>query len=617
MTVPRDILIKSPKLHAAFENKLPELPDIPEDIGHVLVHYLHTGTYESLKPKEPLTPSKQIVELKTSIKAYAAARAYDLPELMRLAQQQIEKYGEGLPLPSLLEITRDSFPTLSEHDDWFLDYLKSRIRPHLADPKSILGSDLLDRISGILSPNKVLLRTVLEMFCERILPRKEPIATITSPASSRPSSPPPVPAKPISLLQMRSRAIVREESSPLKKQATPLALPEPELAAITALPKDGASEPVAERVQEHKVHPSTEHELESHKPVVQIEPATSFKIEAEPVLKEEELWRPTVMPINRERKDSGKLLDLDPEWGLGPVIKDIDPVAEPETPERERPGKRILREVDSGFWEFSPSEPEQLHERPPSVVEILPAPIRELEPVQEIDLSPEPKKADDLVEKRDFAATQDGDSADKGKSVEPEQKVPETLDLVPVPVPVPAPFAEPTTQSPPQLTELSDIAPEQAPEKAELVGSEVMSDTVKVEPNLGKPEPKPMLTIAQPETSRPEPDNKEAQPEPKAETPAEPELLSHDPQPAEHPEPKTTEPLLESQPEPPREPEIPTADSHAPVEPTDTPAKPAALPLSDPAPQQESTTVSSDPTRQKSWKRKLSLRYPVLFGRGM
>ncbi|KAM7209906.1 hypothetical protein V8F06_014709, partial [Rhypophila decipiens] len=167
MTVPKDILIKSPKLHAAFEDKLPELPDIPEDIGHVLVHYLHTGTYESLKPKEPFIPSKQIVELKTSIKAYAAARAYDLPELMRLAQLQIEKHGEGLPLPSLLEITRDSFPTLSEHDDWFIDYLKSRIRPHLEDPKSILGSDLLDRISGILSPHKVLLRTVLEMFCER------------------------------------------------------------------------------------------------------------------------------------------------------------------------------------------------------------------------------------------------------------------------------------------------------------------------------------------------------------------------------------------------------------------------------------------------------------------
>lgn len=643
MTVPKDILIKSPKLHAAFEDKLPELPDIPEDIGHVLVHYLHTGTYGALKPKEPYIPSKQIVELKTSIKAYAAARAYDLPDLMRLAQEQIEKHGEGLPLPTLLEITRDSFPTLSEHDDWFIDYLKSRIRPQLEDPKSILGSDLLDRISSILSPHKILLRTVLEMFCERIVPLPKAITNGTNPETSKPNTSTPLPSSPPAAAQAKSKTVPKEESSPLKKQAIPR--PSPVAKAAPAATPQAAPKPVLK----HKVKElDAKAEIKPPLSTVAVEPMTAFRIEAEPVLKNDDVFKPTVMPVNRERKDSGKLLDVEPEWGLGPVIKDIQPVAEPETPERERPGKRILREVDSGFWEFSPSEPEPVSERPPSAVEILPEPVRELEPVKELptpelekeqaaevktEVDPEPKKGDDLVDKRDFAAAKGDDLADNDKTAEPEPEAPKTLDIVPVPVPVPAPIAsaEPITESPPEAQELADSALDKVADKAELVGSEIMSDTAKVEPSHGDPKPEAKLTTLQPETSIPQPNNEaEVQPKLQAETKADADVLSNDDHPADSSEPKTAEPAGESKPEPAREPEAPAVESRiAPVD-TTTDATPAAVdvPSSEPAPQQQELAKTSFPepaiiseigsaARQKSWKRKLSLRYPVLFGRGM
>ena len=150
LTVPLDILKKSPKLHAAYENQLPELQAIPGEIAHLLVHYLHTGTYESLKPTATGKMVRQTSELKTSIQTYAAARDYDLPDLMRLAEVKIDRYSEGLPLPILLEVARDAYPTLTEGDEWFLDYMRSRIRPHLKDAKSLLGSDMLDQISSIL-----------------------------------------------------------------------------------------------------------------------------------------------------------------------------------------------------------------------------------------------------------------------------------------------------------------------------------------------------------------------------------------------------------------------------------------------------------------------------------
>ncbi|KAH6623926.1 hypothetical protein F5144DRAFT_375920 [Chaetomium tenue] len=225
LNVPLDILKKSPKLHAAYENGLPELPTIPQDVGHVLVHYLHTGTYSSLKPRPTETMTKQVCELKTSIQVYAAARAYEMPDLMRLAEAKIDKFGRNLALPTLLEVARDAYPSLTEGDAWFLDYLRARIRPHLKDPATLMGSNLLDQISGILSPNRVLLRTVLELFCERIVVRPDSPAPaagvstiaspITSPGSSRPVTP--ASASPKSLLEMRSRSVVREDITPVRK----------------------------------------------------------------------------------------------------------------------------------------------------------------------------------------------------------------------------------------------------------------------------------------------------------------------------------------------------------------------------------------------------------------
>ncbi|KAK4160563.1 hypothetical protein QBC43DRAFT_112213 [Cladorrhinum sp. PSN259] len=253
LNVPQEVLLKSPKLLAAYESNLPELPQISEDVGHVLVHYLYTGKYETLKPKPVEDISKQIVELKTSIQAYAAARAFELPELMRLAEAQIEKFGEGLPLPTLLEVARDAHPSLTDSDNWFLDFLRARIRPHLRDAKALRETDLLDRISCILSPNRVLLRTVLELFCENIaraptpppaaaphtpekqqkqVPQSEqhfsspinsPITSpITSPETSRAGSPLP-PVSSIDQIDLRSRSVPRDDSfssSPKRKTPT-------------------------------------------------------------------------------------------------------------------------------------------------------------------------------------------------------------------------------------------------------------------------------------------------------------------------------------------------------------------------------------------------------------
>ncbi|KAL2258033.1 hypothetical protein VTK26DRAFT_8804 [Humicola hyalothermophila] len=494
LTLPLDILKKSPKLHAAYESRLPELPAIPEDVGHVLVHYLHTGRYESLKPKPTDAMSKQICELKTSIQAYAAARAYDLPELMRLAEAKIDKYGEGLPLPALLEVARDAYPTLNEGDSWFLDYLRSRIRPHLKDPKSLIGSNLLDQISGILSPHKILLRTVLELFCERSVNPSEPVnsplaSSVTSPGSSRPVSPFP-PLSPSSLLEMRSRSIVREEFPLARKRATPWPSPdalseaswsqaastEAPLSQTAKLPLEATvvpQQPPQRQAQPHPfadvgpvildVVPPPEPTKEAKavvEPVVEATPEPEVKAAIEP---------PAQPPVESELKSE---VELETKDEVKPETKDE---VKPETKDEVKPETKDEVKPETKD-EVKPETKDEV--RPESKDEVRPESKDEVRPESKDEVRPE-SKDEVRPESKDEVKPESKDEAKSEAEAEVVIPVPETKttaeletkqeeQLAPEPVPAPVTQRERKDSGKgielePELKEL-DSVPEALPE---------------------------------------------------------------------------------------------------------------------------------------------------------
>ncbi|KAL2148443.1 hypothetical protein VTH82DRAFT_2363 [Thermothelomyces myriococcoides] len=387
LTVPLEILKKCPKLYAAYELRLPELPAIPEAVGHVLVHYLHTGTYESLKPKPTETASKQITELKTSIQVYAAARTYELPELMRLAKTKIEKNGKGLPLPTLLEAARDSYPNLNEGDAWFLNYLRQRIRPHLKDPKSLMGSNLLDQISGILSPNKVLLRTVLELFCERIVVRPEtatPTAAngvtspVASPDGSRPESPQP-PTSSLSLLEMRSRSVVREEYTPTRKSQRATPWQSPDNMSEASWSRSMSPDPALPEVAPPKFEIC---------PVVDAKPAATPFLELGPVIHDaaSPAGPSTESKVeNDEAEAQPPASEPQAEGALEPEVE----TAEPEVEDAAQEAKSVEPEVaEASQPEIKAAEPEaEATPKPEVSIAIEPEPKAELE----VELPAEPK----------------------------------------------------------------------------------------------------------------------------------------------------------------------------------------------------------------------------------
>ena len=409
--------------------------------------------------------SKQICELKTSIQAYAAARAYDLPDLMRLAEAKIDKYGEGLPLPSLLEVARDAYPTLTEGDGWFLDYLRSRIRPHLRDPKLLLGSNLLDQISSILSPHRVLLRTVLELFCERLVLRPEPAtplaastiaSPITSPASSRPVSPLPQ-ASPPSLVEARLKSTAQygvvstrknpratpwpspdniSEASWVRSTSPEPPLPEPATPRFDATPLPGPI-PVLEQfpelgpviidvvpppgpsigaraVVEPQLKLAPESEVGAGAPVG----TAAFEADGQTRTVVE-----TVPAAQREEEDPGKDVDREPpSKELEPipeVVPEIVPEIETEHCPQPKAHRPVIREADSGFWEAPDFEPRK--ERARSLMELDPMPAVTVESTAELELTASSSQVPG-TDTRDFAAS----DADAGNKTDPQARATET-----------------------------------------------------------------------------------------------------------------------------------------------------------------------------------------------
>jgi hypothetical protein len=82
------------KLRPFYKNI--ELPDLDDDVGHTLVHYLYTGAYRTLKLRGVVQDIEKITEYKKSVLVYSAARTYGLNGLEMLAKTHMEILEEEI-----------------------------------------------------------------------------------------------------------------------------------------------------------------------------------------------------------------------------------------------------------------------------------------------------------------------------------------------------------------------------------------------------------------------------------------------------------------------------------------------------------------------------------------
>jgi hypothetical protein len=387
-----------------------------------------------------------------------------------------------------------------------------------------------------------------------------------------------------------------------------------------------AAEPVAEDEAESVVD-STPEPI----PQVEAEPETKVEAEAEAEAGGEAIPEPasqaTAEPEHTqeqedgvapsERRDSGKDIELElPSRELQSVPEHMSELEAEFSPQPQglRPA---AREADSGFWDGPDAETS----KEPSIAEIRePAStlVPTAEPVHELESNVDPKEGTS-VHIRDFAGSEEpvsdavaentpGAAAD----AQPEPTVEQVEDK----------SADATTQIP---------AAEGEPKEAK--GKEVEAEpetTEKVEPFRRGQEQGCLLTVQQAQEESVEP-KVVAKVEPEPEKTSSDEVpVPDDAQPAGSAETKAAEPNIEPGTKPPREPAIHRAYTDSAIlaaAGADDAAESPAVLGAQPAADQDGAKTDADAAgnqpcsaqvRQKGWKKRfMSLRYPLMFGRGM
>ncbi|KAF4228832.1 hypothetical protein CNMCM8980_000114 [Aspergillus fumigatiaffinis] len=128
-TIPENLVNRATTLpcrHEVDGSAIVRLPDVDEDIGHTIMHYLYTGDYQTVKPSSISELRKRAMEYARSVFAYRAAVKYGLDGLAEHAKRYIEIFDKEVSINDIISLGRKAFPRISE-EPWFSEYLTDRI----------------------------------------------------------------------------------------------------------------------------------------------------------------------------------------------------------------------------------------------------------------------------------------------------------------------------------------------------------------------------------------------------------------------------------------------------------------------------------------------------------
>jgi hypothetical protein len=140
----------NPKLWAQFEpptlfsampdtypsgcHVLADMKHLSLDVGHILVEWLYSGTYQPRAQDAPPCPSKA---LKRAFGAYSAAREYDLLALETLAREQISLLVANTSLSTFVKVVQEAYPTTTRKDDWLKECVMSLMKAAIKNDSAL------------------------------------------------------------------------------------------------------------------------------------------------------------------------------------------------------------------------------------------------------------------------------------------------------------------------------------------------------------------------------------------------------------------------------------------------------------------------------------------------
>ncbi|GAD96918.1 hypothetical protein CPC735_031830 [Paecilomyces variotii No. 5] len=257
--VHRHLAQQSPVLQQALElpsleGPIIRLNGIDKTVGHTFVHYLYTGTYETLMHEEYGIPEEH-AEYRKSVLTYRAAKEYQLPGLEDLARVRMDEYDSCVPINVILDVGRDVYRRLGDDDDeWYSDYLRANIHGAFEKDEDLFSQEYFTQGLGEVPRfDKFLVSTMVQVLSERISVLQhhsdvdpsdkinghptEDVALSTSPA-------PELPPSPSGTLSDQYAPVSPRETSPEPEQA--------EVAEVDEELYDGL-EPIPEAVEDYGV----------------------------------------------------------------------------------------------------------------------------------------------------------------------------------------------------------------------------------------------------------------------------------------------------------------------------------------------------------------------------
>ncbi|KAK4142637.1 uncharacterized protein C8A04DRAFT_29769 [Dichotomopilus funicola] len=173
LSVHRALLQRNPKLALLDTSQSPPLKHISRSAGHVLVHYLYTDTYHTLKWIGPTTGREEtIAKLKTGFEVYATARKYELDGLEELAKEQISLLSKGADALTIVDVVNEAYPSSTDEDTWFPTYMKAIIKTAFEDSAAQLKPEIHisseNEFKDDIPTAKTLLRGALEVYREMV-----------------------------------------------------------------------------------------------------------------------------------------------------------------------------------------------------------------------------------------------------------------------------------------------------------------------------------------------------------------------------------------------------------------------------------------------------------------
>ncbi|KAF5589872.1 hypothetical protein FPANT_6205 [Fusarium pseudoanthophilum] len=155
------------------------LDDIAIDVGHVIIHYLVTGTYQYLQHmKEWEKEEKDFsAEFAAAIRVYVAANNLPLPALREMAKGEILRVGDWLSLPVLIKVMEEAALPFKEYPG-IAAYVESRLLSFSESAAMEDGEHHVDKtLLALGAPDtlsQVVLRSVLLSKASRGLQMESP-----------------------------------------------------------------------------------------------------------------------------------------------------------------------------------------------------------------------------------------------------------------------------------------------------------------------------------------------------------------------------------------------------------------------------------------------------------